>query len=201
MKLLISGEARSRHFWIYKYKLLSTNENAFNNYAVFYSSPAFLLFMHYSFLTWCLQRQLQPLPNHSKQLSLRGATRGSSTTPTALYPPPAATATTFPGDTSSQAGSPRGGAGAQQQYLHNAHSKSDHDHNNVFTSKSRSERHASSGGAGVQYNPDGAQLDRGRWVVGGPGGAGAKRSAVHIPTMDFRALRESNLWRLIILSV
>ena len=139
------------------------------------------------FLTWCLQRQLQPLPNHSKQLNLRGATRGSSTTPTALYPPPAATATTIPGDTSSLAGSPRGGA----KHFHNAHSKSDHDHS-VFTSKSRSERHTSTGGVGSQYNSEGAQLDRSKWAAGGAG-AGAKRSAVHIPTMDFRALRESNL--------
>ena len=105
--------------------------------------PLFCCWCTTLFLTWCLQRQLQPLPNHSKQLSLRGATRGSSTTPTALYPPPAATATTIPGDTSSLAGSPRGGA----KHFHNAHSKSDHDHN-VFTSKSRSERHASSGGVG-----------------------------------------------------
>ena len=151
--------------------------------------------MHYSFLTWCLQRQLQPLPNHSKQLSLRGATRGSSTTPTALYPPPAATATTIPGETSSLAGSPRGigiPTGGAHHHFHSAHSKSDHDHNVFTSSKSRSERHNSSGGVGGQYNSEGAQLDRGKWGASGPG-AGTKRSAVHIPTKDFRALRESNL--------
>ena len=155
----------------------------------------FLMFMHSSFLTWCLQRQLQPLPNHSKQLSLRGATRGSSTTPTALYPPPAATATTIPRETSSLAGSPRGtgiSTGGAQHHFQNAHSKSDPDHN-VFTStKSRSEHHTSGRAVGSQYNSEGAQLDRGKWGVSGSG-AGTKRSAVHIPTMDFRALRESNL--------
>ncbi len=121
---------------------------------------------------WCLQRSLLPLPqSHHKQLGQpQPHLAAKGTTPTHIHPSP------------SPEGSRVTTPASPQHYNPHAY-KSEADHT-VFISKSRSEQRTTS-----QNSTDSAQRDYHRWPITG------RRSTVRGPTMDFRTLRESNLWR------